>query len=139
MTAVRFGIVGLIGAGVQLSALAVLSRALPGMLATALAVETAVLHNFLWHECWTWPGRPPAERMQRLWRFHVSNGIASVALNVAVTEALAWTGLPYLASNCVAIAAASIVNYVSADQFVFRHTTRNESPVFESHARSRER
>ena len=37
-------------------------------LATALAVETALLHNFAWHECWTWNDRRTswADRLGRL-------------------------------------------------------------------------
>src|SRR5436190_21825889 len=30
---------------------------LPYLLATALAVEGAILHNFVWHERWTWADR----------------------------------------------------------------------------------
>jgi putative flippase GtrA len=28
--------------------------------ATAVAVELAVLHNFVWHHCWTWRDWPSA-------------------------------------------------------------------------------
>ena len=47
----KFNAVGAIGIVVQLAALAVLKGLLrlPYLTATALAVETAVLHNFVWH------------------------------------------------------------------------------------------
>ena len=55
----KFNSVGAIGIGVQLSVLTLLAGhlGLNYLLATALAVETAVLHNFVWHEKWTWADR----------------------------------------------------------------------------------
>jgi putative flippase GtrA len=56
---VRFNAVGIIGLVVQLLVLAVLLRfGLHYLAATTMAVEAAVLHNFLWHERWTWSERP---------------------------------------------------------------------------------
>jgi putative flippase GtrA len=54
----RFNFVGLVGVGVQLGMLALLVSGLHlgKLTATALAVETAVLHNFVWHELYTWRG-----------------------------------------------------------------------------------
>ena len=54
-----FNGVGAIGVAVQLAVLAVLVRGagLHTLIATAIAVEAAILHNFLWHERWTWADR----------------------------------------------------------------------------------
>jgi putative flippase GtrA len=51
----KFNSVGAIGVGVQLAVLTLLAGQLGVnyLVATALAVETAVLHNFVWHEKWT--------------------------------------------------------------------------------------
>jgi len=56
---VRFNVVGVMGVAVQLAALMLLVSGLgvhylPG---TAIAIELSVLHNFLWHERWTWRDR----------------------------------------------------------------------------------
>jgi putative flippase GtrA len=55
-------LVGGIGFAVQLGALAFFRSVLQMnyLLATALAVETAVIHNFLWHQRFTWSDRPAA-------------------------------------------------------------------------------
>jgi putative flippase GtrA len=58
--------VGAIGFVVQISTLAALTSLahwnwLP---ATALSVELAVLHNFLWHERWTWTGQNRRRRFR---------------------------------------------------------------------------
>ena len=73
----KFNLVGTIGIGVQLGMLYLLtSLGVDYMLATALAVESAVLHNFLWHERFTWPDRI-SQRMPQVSRFSKS-GIPSL-------------------------------------------------------------
>ena len=81
--------------GVQLTALALLTHAgWPVLLATALAVEAAVLHNFVWHERWTWSDRPVRgpQRLARLGQFHLANGAVSLGGNVVVMFALQTLG-----------------------------------------------
>jgi putative flippase GtrA len=112
----KFNAVGVIGAGVQLSVLAVLSvLGMYYLVATALAVETAVLHNYFWHTRWTWKDRPGS-----LWRFHLANGLVSVILNLIWMRVFkGWLGFPVLAANLLAIALTSIANFVLGDRWVF--------------------
>ncbi len=58
----KFNLVGGMGIAVQLLMLVVLKTGLHlnYLIATALAVETAVVHNFLWHERFTWADRAGA-------------------------------------------------------------------------------
>lgn len=122
----KFNAVGAMGIVVQLGALAILvSRFhVNYLLATALAVEMAVLHNFVWHERFTWKDRPAASRRQaaaRLLRFHVSNGLISLAGNVVLMRVL--TGafhVNYLLANCASIAVLSLANFAASPTFVFR-------------------
>ena len=61
-----FNGIGLAGAAVQLAVLWMLLAARVHYLpATLLAVEAALLHNFLWHERWTWSDRPAAGHRHR--------------------------------------------------------------------------
>jgi putative flippase GtrA len=55
----KFNLVGAIGIFVQFAALFFLKRMMHCnyLVATALAVEVAVVHNFLWHERYTWADR----------------------------------------------------------------------------------
>ena len=55
----KFNFVGGIGIAVQFAALIFLKSALHMnyLLATAIAVEAAVVHNFVWHEQFTWADR----------------------------------------------------------------------------------
>jgi putative flippase GtrA len=121
----RFYAVGAVGVVVQLAALALLKSGM-GMdylPATALAVEVAVLHNFFWHEHWTWADRMRSVstgRVGRLVRFHLANGVISILGNLVLMQLLAGhLRLPYLYANGLTIAVLSLMNFVAADRLVF--------------------
>ena len=106
----------MIGAVVQLSVLAALTwLGVNYLIATALAVECAVLHNYVWHVRWTWKGRAGS-----LWRFHLANGLVSIVLNLIWMRVFTgWLGIPAVAANLLAIALTSIVNFALGDRWVF--------------------
>jgi putative flippase GtrA len=118
-----FNAVGLAGVVVQLGMLTVLTHAnLPIALATAIAVEAAVLHNFAWHQRWTWRDRPssgPRETLARLLRFHAVNGLISLVGNVVITAALARAGADPLLANLAAIITCSLINFSAGEWLVF--------------------
>ncbi|MBI1896098.1 MAG: GtrA family protein [Acidobacteria bacterium] len=122
----KFNFVGGLGVLVQLGMLVLLKSGfgLHYLAATALAVEAAVLHNFLWHQSWTWSDRPrgssPAAMLARLVRFHAANGAVSIVSNLILMKLFVGAlGLPYFAANLVAIALTSIANFLLADRAVF--------------------
>lgn len=123
--AVAFAAIGALGFAVQLVAFAALvhGAGLHYALASALAVETAVLHNFLWHERWTWVDRPaasPVTRLARLGGFHLSNGLVSIGGTLLFTVVFVeGAGLPPVAANTVALAATGVLNFVVSDRLVF--------------------
>lgn len=121
-----FNIVGILGIGIQLGTLAVLHGwiGLHYLPATALAVESAVLHNFVWHEHWTWAdrcSRTLRESLIRLARFNLTNGAISIGSNLLLMGLLVdGFGVPYLPANLLAITLCSIANYLASDRYVFR-------------------
>jgi dolichol-phosphate mannosyltransferase len=119
----KFNAVGAIGIVVQLLVLAVLKTAfhVHYLIATALAVEITVLHNYMWHERFTWVDRKSKRRFARALKFNVSNGLLSMAGSVALMRVLAGSlHMNYLLANAIAIAACSIANFLLSDRFVFR-------------------
>ena len=119
----KFNAVGIAGAVVQLAALTLFTRLLKiqYVLATALAVEVAVLHNFVWHEVWTWRGMPRHGRWMRLARFHLANGLVSIASNALFTWLFKrYLGLPLIPANIAAIGVTAILNFILASVWVFR-------------------
>ena len=120
-----FNGVGAIGVALQLAVLAVLTRGagLEPLPATAIAVEAAILHNFLWHQHWTWRDRPSRSirvTVTRLLRFHAMNGAISMIGNVALVAILTPLGIGALPANAVAIAVCSLANFVASDAIVFK-------------------
>ena len=118
----KFNAVGAVGIGVQLAALAALRSGLGvGYLsATAMAVETAVIHNYLWHERFTWADRETGSSLVRFLKFNLTTGVFSIGGNLLLMRVLVGElGMNYLVANLVTIATCSIVNFVVSDRVVF--------------------
>ena len=122
----RFNFVGLIGVGVQLATLQLLllSTRLDYRIATLLAVELTVLHNFCWHWRYTWRERRLLSKrvvLRRLMEFHLTNGAVSLAGSWTMTALLvSHVRLPVIGANLVSIGACSLVNFLLAEVLVFR-------------------
>ena len=131
----KFNLVGGLGIVVQFAALFLLKSVLHFnyLAATALAVEAAVLHNFVWHERFTWaertqPVAPGGNGMQPSWRrslprllrFHLANGAVSILGNLALMKLMVGQGhMNYLVANAIAIALCSLANFLVSEQWVF--------------------
>jgi putative flippase GtrA len=121
-----FYAVGALGFLLQLATLALLVRQFGWrvMPAAAMAVEAAIVHNFIWHARWTWvdraaPGWP--EICRRFFRFNLTNGGLSIAGNLFFMRIFLETlPIDYLAANFLAMLACSVLNFYFSDRFVFR-------------------
>jgi putative flippase GtrA len=122
----KFNAVGIIGIGVQLLVLTILASGLKlnYLLSTFIAVEAAVLHNFVWHERWTWVERTrqkAGHRLRRLVSFHLANGLISLGGNLLLMWILVSKAhLHYFVANLIAIGTCSVVNFFASDRIVFR-------------------
>jgi putative flippase GtrA len=117
----KFNLVGGIGIVVQLLTLAVLKTGfhVNYLVATAPAVEAAVIHNFLWHERFTWADRAGAG-LPRFLKFNLTTGLFSIGGNLALMKLLVDLGhMNYLLANGITIMACSVVNFLVSDGFVF--------------------
>jgi len=121
----KFNFVGGIGIAVQFAALFLLKGIFHFhyLAATAFAVEAAVMHNFVWHEQFTWADRvrPSWRRsLSRLVRFHRGNGAVSILGNLALMQVMVGLGhMNYLVANAIATALCSVVNFLVSDEWVF--------------------
>lgn len=128
----KFNLVGGLGIAVQFAGLLVLKSGfhLNYLLATTLAVEMAVVHNFLWHERYTWADRvQPSWRrsLPRLLRFNLAAGGVSIAGNLALMKLMVGLGhVNYLIANSVAIALCSLLNFLVSEEWVFEGEAKND-------------
>jgi dolichol-phosphate mannosyltransferase len=130
---IRFNVVGVLGFIIQTGVLFVLTHGahpISYLPATALAVELAVLNNFVWHQRWTWKDRPSVtttETVGRLVKFNITNGAVSIAGNLLFMSVLVGRlRVPVLIANVCSVAACSICNFFLADRVAF-YVSRRKS------------
>lgn len=132
----RFSLAGSAGFAIQLAALAVLTQitGLHYLVATAIAVELAIVCNFACHEVWTFRDRlaPPQPgdggaaasargRWTRLLRFNALTAVTSIAGSVALTAVFVESAsLSPIAANIASVIALGLVNFAGANTLVFR-------------------
>jgi putative flippase GtrA len=123
----KFNVVGVVGAAVQLTALALFHRVSAGryLWATAAALEVTLLHNFVWHLHFTWRDRLAGGvakylLLARYVRFHMTNGAVSLVGNLALVRVLVVRErMPLVPANGVAILLCSLVNFALGERWVF--------------------
>jgi putative flippase GtrA len=118
----KFNAVGAGGIVVQLAVLGILKSVIKVdyLLATALAVEAAVVHNYFWHERFTWVDRATGSSWLRFLKFNGTTGLFSVLGNVLVMRVMVGEAhLNYFVANVLTIATCSILNFLVSDRFVF--------------------
>ena len=131
---IKFNVVGVLGFALQSGALFVLTHKpypINYLAATAIAVELAVLNNFVWHQRWTWIDRPSASRgetLRRLAKFNVTTGVVSITGNLILMSILVGRlGLPIVGANVVTVIACSVLSFILADRIAFDPLVRTGS------------
>jgi putative flippase GtrA len=119
----KFNLVGAMGFALQLAALALFNRMMPGhyLFATAAAIELTLLHNFTWHLHYTWRDRRATTNpLHQLIRFHLSNGLVSILGNLTLMHPFVHQAhLPLLISNVIATLCCSIANFYLGNNWAF--------------------
>jgi len=119
----KFNLVGVIGAVVQLTSLEILNRGWPGhyMITSSVALELTLLHNFVWHLRYTWSDRRDASSWQsQCVQFHCSNGFISLVGNLGLMRIFVREAhLPVLLANLLAILGCSLVNFYVGNRWTF--------------------
>ena len=123
---IKFNVVGLLGFALQSAALFVLTHtaySISYLAATAVAVELAVLNNFVWHQRWTWNDRPSSTRREtwrRLAKFNVTTGLVSLTGNLVLMSILVGRfHLPISGANVITVAICSLLSFFLADRIAF--------------------
>ena len=120
----KFALVGGLGVLVNLGLLFLLTAfaGLPRGAAWFSAVEASVLHNFVWHQTFTWRDRREAGAgawLRRATTFHLSVA-GTVAINGTLFGLLSIAGAPLILAGLAGIAGAAVFNFVVGDHWVFK-------------------
>ena len=135
---VKWTLVGSLGLCIKTGTLALAHEALGihYLFATVVAVEVALLHNFCWHQCWTWHDRPAHGKAItiRLLRFHTSAAILAMAVNLAFMRLLVGgLALHYVPASLLCGPLVGLANFLVAEFFIFVRpmcSPRAEQPAF---------
>ena len=134
----KFNAVGLAGFAVQIGALRFFSLTLGWhyLLATALAVEAAIVHNFFWHQRFTWKDNARAgwrSSMRRFLEFNLSCGALSLADNLLLMRWLVGAlGLPPFLASLISVSDCSVATFMVGHLLIFqgeRPTPAGTQPV----------
>lgn len=117
--ALKFAVVGVGGVAVNTIGLHVLYGVwhLPLLVASPVAVEIAVAHNYLLNDRWTFGGSGPS--FARFARFNAS-ALLTLLVNVAAVWVLVRSGIDYLAANLVGIGLGASLNFGASSAWVWR-------------------
>ncbi|HYX30159.1 MAG TPA: GtrA family protein [Pyrinomonadaceae bacterium] len=123
---IKFNVVGIVGFALQMVTLFVLTHnpyRIGYLPATAIAVELAVINNFIWHQRWTWNDRPShtsGETLSRLVKFNITNGAVSLVGNLIFMSFLVGRmRLPVVGANVLSVCACALLNFLLADKIAF--------------------
>ena len=107
----NFGIVGLAGVAVNMVALALLKDYIPLLGASFVAIELAIISNFILNDSWTFKEINPGTWLHRMISY---NGVAvgGMLINVVVLAILTLIGINYLIANLIGILLGFAWNFI---------------------------
>ena len=118
----KFAVVGLTGILINMGVLYLLFRrlALPLVLSSGVAVELAVISNFLLNSSWTFACHASLPRFAK---FNVAS-LAGLTVNVTAVGLLTRLGLYLLAADVIGVAVGFVVNYLFSVLWVWSRAAR---------------
>lgn len=127
---IKFSIVGALGTLLNLALMALLVEvfATGHIAASAIAIETSIIHNFLLNNFWTFGSRGQSSTLcKRLIHFNLIS-VGSMVVNVAVSAALIQMDIRYLLAQASGIVAAYAINYLVTAHLVFGGADESKAP-----------
>jgi dolichol-phosphate mannosyltransferase len=92
---------------------------LPVKFGGIIAIETAILSNFMLNNFWTWKDSRDTPFLQRLLKYHGVT-IFSGGINYGILLLLTHFGLYYLIANMIGIGCGMIINFFFNHFWTFR-------------------
>ena len=130
---IRFGVVGASGVVVNQGLLMLIHGSLgwPLLLSSLIAIEAAILNNFLWSSTWIWRfdyDHSLRLILQKLAQYQAATLFTSMVVNASVLASLVYgLDFDYRLANLAGIAAGMGVNFLAGEFWVFRSKTPESS------------
>ena len=140
LRALKFNIVGWMGMPVNMGMLYLLKdvAGFPLILASVIAIETAIVHNYIWHRHWTWAHRNRGERppfFKQLIAYNVATGLVDLVVNVSVLWVLTtFFGVYYLISNAAGMILGPLIKFWLNEKVIFRKKSKMKTAPQQEHS-----
>jgi glycosyltransferase involved in cell wall biosynthesis len=133
--AVRFGLVGAAGIGVNSAAFWVIDGRLRAhyLLAAALATQVSTTGNFIGTELFVFPGAKPGQAWRRYVSFAAVNNVVMLARLPLIVLLVNSLSTPKTLANAITLLAAFLVRFVISDRFIYEGEKPVSSPIAEQH------
>jgi len=132
MRIIKFGVVGGLGVLINVGLLHVFTTYLhcDYKIGSILAIECALINNFLWNFFWTWNDRKSSSSNGIFFmflRFHVSSGFTALIVNWGLLVLLTETvHMHYQMSNLIGITCGAFINFILGHFWVFPKIVKND-------------
>jgi len=100
---------------------------IPLIPASVLAIEIAILHNFIWLRYWAWSDRkaegvrPPF--FKQLAIYNLATGAVDLTANVSILWLLAtFAGVQYLIANIIGMILGPFIKFWINEKLIFKET-----------------
>lgn len=135
----RFQVVSIGGTLVNMGTLWLLYRKLqlPLVIASACAIELAIIHNFTWHYFLTWKDRikkhSVPDYFKRLAHYNIVTASIDFIVNISILKTLVkYTDMHFQLANLIGMAACPLFKFLANEFLVFRkkllHPQQEETP-----------
>ncbi len=127
----KFMVVAWLGAGVNTAFLYLFKGVwrIPIIPASIMAIEIAIVHNFVWMRYWAWrdrTDRPPF--VKQLLFYNAATGAVDLAANVSILWVLStFFGVHYLVANILGMAAGPFIKFWLNEKLIFREKRHDHS------------
>ncbi|OGD86214.1 hypothetical protein A2Z23_02000 [Candidatus Curtissbacteria bacterium RBG_16_39_7] len=90
-------------------------------ISSIIAIEAAVISNFLWHENWTFKERVKKGRfITRIWQFHIISIGSPLIQLTSVNILTPYFGFPWLISSAIGVLIGLVWNYIWNTRVIWR-------------------
>jgi len=124
----KFMAVGWLGMLVNSAVLFTLKGGLhvPLIPASMIAIEVAIIHNFIWHRQWAWAERNNGHKksfFRQLLLYNAATGAVDFSVNISVLWSLStFLNVHYMLANIVGMCAGPFVKFWLNDKIIFKET-----------------